>query len=192
MKTAFAVIVLTMVFFFAAGCYAQSESRFQSVGGDYGQSWISSFKANNPQPTEESSSGSSNGSGSGSGGNLWSWGSAPKGSMVVDGQLIVDPTYVLRNLTVTRNWLGETDSSNPTYTYTDPKTGNQIYTYTDPNTGQTYYTYKDPNTNKQVNVYIDPYTGQPTHASFAPITSPNTVTGGVLLPPIFNSNNPWA
>ncbi len=191
MKTAFAVIVLVIVFFVAAGCYAQSESHFQSVGGDYGQNWISSFKANNPQPTEESSSGSSS-SGSSGNGNLWSWGSAPKGSMVVDGQLIVDPTYVLRNLTYTRNWLGETDSSNPSYTYTDPNTGNQIYTYTDPNTGQTYYTYKDPNTNKQIYVYLDPYTGQPTHASFSPPLSTNAVTGGISLPPIFNSNNPWA
>ncbi len=192
MKTALAVIVLAIVlaivFFPVTGCYAQSESRFQSVGGDYGQSWISSFKANNPQPTEESGSGSS----SSGNGNLWSWGSAPKGSMVVDGQLIADPTYILRNLTVTRNWLGETDSSNPYYTYTDSNTGNQIYTYTDPNNGQTYYTYKDPYSGKQINVYIDPYTGQPTHASFSPITSTNAVTGGTSLPPIFNSNNPWA
>jgi hypothetical protein len=186
MKTAFAVIVLVVVFFLAAGSCAQSESHFQSVGGDYGQSWISSFKANNPQPTDESNSGSSS-----SGGNLWSWGSAPRGSMVVDGQLITDPAYILRNLTYTRNWLGETDSSNPAYTYTDPNTGNQINTYTDPNTGQSYYTYKDPNTNKQIYVYIDPYTGQPTHASFSPPSSTNAITGGVSLPPIFNSNNPW-
>jgi len=185
------MLVMMIPCFLAAGCYAQSESHFQSVGGDYGQSWISNFKANNPQPTEESSSGSNSGNGSSSGGNLWSWGSAPRGSMIVDGQLIVDPTYILRNLTVTRNWLGETDSSNPAYTYTDPNTRNQINTYTDPNTGQPYYTYKDPNTNKQIYVYIDPYTGQPTHASFSPPSSTNAVTGGVSLPPIFNSNNPW-
>ncbi len=177
-----AAIALVTACLLAAGCYAQSTSHFQSVGGEYGQNWIGSFKAQNPQPAEESSKG----------GDLWSWGSAPKGTMVVDGELIVDPTYILRNLTRTNNWLGETDSSSPAYTYTDPYTGNQIYTYTDPNTGQPYYTYKDPNTGKQVYVYVDPTTGQPTHVSLSPVASTNAVTGGLSLPPIFNSNKPWA
>jgi len=186
MRTALAVVALATACLLVAGCYAQSTSHFQSVGGEYGQNWISSFKAQNPQPVEESSES----------GDLWSWGSAPRGSMVVGGELIVDPTYILRNLTRTNNWLGDTTadpySSNPAYTYTDPNTGNQIYAYTDPNTGQPYYTYKDPNTGKQVYVYVDPTTGQPTHVSLSPVASTNAVTGGISLPPIFNSNNPWA
>lgn len=186
MKAALAVFALVTAGLLAAGCYAQSTSHFQSVGGEYGQNLISSFKAQNPQSAEESSKS----------GNLWNWGSAPKGSMIVGGELIVDPTYILRNLTRTSNWLGDTYvdpySSNPAYTYTDPNTGEQIYAYTDPNTGKPYYTYKDPNTGKQVYVYVDPNTGQPTYASLSPVTSTNAVTGGVSLPPIFNSNDPWA
>jgi len=179
MRTALAVIALATACLLAAGCFAQSTSHFQSVGGEYGQNLISSFKAQNPQTDEESSKS----------GSLWNWGSAPKGSMIVGGELIVDPTYILRNLTRTSNWLGDTYvdpySSNPAYTYTDSSTGEPVYAYTDPNTGQPYYTYKDPNTGKQVYVYVDPITGQPTHATLTPIASTNAVAGGVSLPPIF-------
>jgi len=91
--------------------------------------------------------------------------------MILNGELIADPTYILRNLTRTNNWLGDTTA--------DPYSSYPVYTYTDPNTG------------KQVYVYVDPTTGQPTHVSLAPVTSTNAITGGILLPPIFSSNDPW-
>jgi hypothetical protein len=64
----------------AAGCYAQSMSYPQSVGGDFGRNWISSFKAQNPQQAEPNLKN-----------DFWSWGSSPKGSIVVNGNLLPDP-----------------------------------------------------------------------------------------------------
>ncbi len=187
MKTAFAVIVVVIICILATGCYAQSTSRFQSVGGEYGQGWISTFKANNPQPTKESGNGSE----------LWKWGSAPKGSMVVDGNLIADPRYLVNRLNGTSNWLGDTlvdpydpYAKTPVYTFTDPRTGETVYVYTDPVTGLQYYTYKDAKTGKLYNVYVDA-TGQPTDVRPLP-TSSGAEEDGFALPPIFSSGTAWS
>ena len=64
MRAAFGVMVSLIIFLLAAGCYAQSVSNPQSVSGDFGRNWISSFKAQNPQPGEQDLKN-----------DLWSWGS---------------------------------------------------------------------------------------------------------------------
>lgn len=164
MRTASAAICLALLL--VAGSLAQSTGRFQSVGGEFGQSWIASFKALNPQAEESDAQ------------SLWSWGSAPKGSMIVDGQLVPDPYYTwnLRNLT--NNWLGDTT--------VDPNTGIPIYTFIDPKTGRTVYSYIDPSTGKAVYTYENPGT-------VSPVYSYGTGSYyGTGLPPIFSTNDPWS
>jgi hypothetical protein len=121
MRAAFAVAVLLIACLLAGGSLGQSQDRFKSVGGDYGQNWITSFRAQNPENAKAISNGT----------DLWSWGSAPKGSKIVDGKLVTDPYYIWRSLNFTSGWLGET--------YVDPKTGNPVYAYVDPNTGITLH-----------------------------------------------------
>lgn len=183
MKTAFAVVVaLLIACLLAAGCVAQSTSRFQSLGGDNGRNVLNSLNASNPQPAAASNSNNS----------LWNWGGAPKGSMVVDGSLIGDPRYTMKNLSVTYNWLGDSFvdpyGSTPAYSYTDPVTGERIKTYVDPNTGQSYYTYTDSKTGRLVYVYFNPETGTPTYTSFTPISGQYVEQKQFSLPPIFSSN----
>ncbi|MDM7940411.1 MAG: hypothetical protein QUS07_08725 [Methanothrix sp.] len=173
MRTAFAVVVCVLLCLLAAQCHAQSTSRFQSVGGDFGQTWISNFKAANPEPAQESSNGS----------DLWSWGGAPKGSIVVNGKLQADPYYYWKSLNFTNGWLGETS--------VDPYTGNPVYGYVDPNTGFVRYFYVDPSTGKPVYVNYDPATGTPTYGSVSPFYASNDWSGNYALPSVFNSNSPW-
>ncbi len=186
MKTVFAVVVLLMACLLIAGCYAQSSSRYQSVGGDYGKNMIGTLKTNESQPAAASDSKSS----------LWSWGSAPRGSLILDDTLIADPKYSARKLNVTNNWLGDSlvdpYGSIPEYSYTDPQTGMPVKTYVDPNTGQSYYTYTDSKTGRLVYVYFNPETGEPIYAGFSPITGNKSATNDLTLPPIFNSNDPWS
>ncbi|MCX6673955.1 MAG: hypothetical protein NTY37_09280, partial [Methanothrix sp.] len=120
MKTAFAVVVL-VVCLLAAGCYAQSSSRFQSVGGDFGKKMISTIEANDTKPAVAS----------GNNGSLWSWGNSPKGTLVVDGNLIGDPKYSMKKLNVINNWLGDSfvdpyGTAAPAYSSTDAQTGEPV------------------------------------------------------------------
>jgi len=174
MRTAFAVAVLLIACLLVGGSFGQNKDRFKSVGGEYGQSWISSFKAQTPQATKESNNGS----------NLWSWGSAPKGSKIVDGKLVIDPYYIWRSLNFTNGWLGET--------YVDPNTGYPVYAYVDPNTGITRYFYVDPDTGKPVYTNVDPETALLDYGSDSPYYSPDYWTGSNSLPPVFGSNSPWS
>jgi len=174
MRTAFAVAVLLIACLLVGGSFGQSQDRFKSVGGEYGQSWISGFKAQTPQATKESNNGT----------NLWSWGSAPKGSKIVDGKLVIDPYYIWRSLNFTNGWLGET--------YVDPNTGYPVYAYVDPNTGITRYFYVDPNTGKPVYTNVDPETALLNYGSDSPYYSPDYWTGSNSLPPVFGSNSPWS
>ncbi len=188
MKTAFAVVVaLLIACLLAEGGFAQSTSRFQSVGGDYGRNVINSLKAPAPAPDSQSTAASNNSNNS-----LWNWGTAPKGSMIVEGNLIDDPRYAMKNLSVVANWLGDSFvdpyGDTPTYSYTDPITGQPIKTYVDPNTGQSYYTYTDSKTGRLVYVYFNPETGEPTYASFTPISGQYVEQKQFALPPIFSSN----
>jgi hypothetical protein len=179
MKSAFAVVMAVCLL--AAGCYAQSSSRFQSVGGDFGKNMISTIKASDTKPASASDNKSS----------LWSWGSSPKGTMVVDGNLIGDPAYTMKRLNVTSNWMGDSlvdpyGTAAPAYSYTDPQTGEPVQTYVDQITGQSYYTYTDSKTGRLVYVYFNPETGVPTYASFSPVSGQYIEQKKFSLPPIFS------
>ena len=183
MKTALAVVVLLVVLvigLMAAGCYAQDSSRFQSVGGDFGRKVISTIKSDDTQPAAANDNN----------GSLWSWGSSPKGTMVVDGNLIGDPSYTMKKLNVVSNWLGDSfvdpyGTTAPAYSYTDAQTGEPVKTYVDPITGQSYYTYTDYKTGRLVYVYFNPETGVPTYASFTPLSGQYIEEKQFALPAIF-------
>ena len=147
MRTALGTIILLMILLLAAGCHAQSMGNPQSVGGDFGRNWISSFKAQNPVPAEQNLKN-----------DLWSWGSSPKGSIAVNGNLLPDPYYIWKSLNYSRGWLGRV--------YTDQKTGYPVYGYIDPYTGMPVYYYLDPATNRPT------YTnyGYPDYGSAYPYT----------------------
>lgn len=77
----------------------QSMGNFQSVGGDFGRSWVNNFMAQN-QPAQNQNLKN----------DLWSWGSSPKGTSIVGGKLVSNAnTTAARNISA--NWLG--DSSMP-------------------------------------------------------------------------------
>jgi hypothetical protein len=180
MKTALAVVVL-VVCLLAAGCIAQDTSRFQSVGGDFGKKMISTIKSSDTKPAVAN----------GNNGSLWSWGSSPKGTLVVDGNLIGDPKYSAKKLNVTSNWLGDSfvdpyGTAIPAYSYTDPQTGEPVKTYVDPITGQSYYTYTDSKSGRMIYVYFNPETGVPIYTSFGPVSGQYVEPNQFALPPIFN------
>lgn len=186
MKAAFAVLIVAVL---VAGCCAESSSRFTSVGGDYGRSIIGKMQAAGDSASDAAEK---------EDGGLWSWGSSPKGTIVVDGNLIGDPRYTMKRLNITRNWLDDifvdpygTGSSGATYT--DAETGEPVQTYVD-GSGRSYYTYIDSSTRKLVYVYFDPQTGVPYYAGFTPLSPVNTTvsSSGFSLPPIFTSAYPWS
>ena len=115
MRIALALVILLIACLMAANCSAQSTSHFQSVSGEFGKTWIANFQAEKPKTAPENKSG-----------DLWSWGSAPRGSLIVDGELVADPTYYWPTLNNTygSGWMGDTT--------VDPKTGVPIYTFVDP------------------------------------------------------------
>jgi hypothetical protein len=183
MKTALAVAVVLVVCLLAADCCAQSSSRFQNVGGDFGRSLIGTIGANDTKAAAAAEDNSND--------SLWSWGSSPKGTLVVDGNLIGDPKYTMKKLNVENNWLGDSfvdpyGTTAPAYSYTDPDTGAPVKTYVDPITGQSYYTYTDSKTGKLVYVYFNPQTGEPTYASFTPLSGEYREEPKFSLPPIFS------
>jgi len=181
MKLVFSLTVVLLVCLLMAGSLAQSSSRFQSVGGEYGRSVIGTIKSSDGQPDSKSENKSG----------LWNWGSSPKGSMVVDGNLIGDPAYTMKKLNVTINWLGDSfvdpygTAASP-YSYTDAVTGEPVQTYVDPISGQSYYTYTDSKTGKLIYVYFNPETGAPTYASFSPVSGQYIEQKKFALPPIFS------
>jgi hypothetical protein len=72
---------------------------FQSVGGDFGKSWISEFQAQNKEEKNESDDLKNS---------LWSWGGAPKGKKLVNGKLVDYPYYNWYLYNLSMNWLGDT------------------------------------------------------------------------------------
>jgi len=200
MKIAFALMALLIACLMAAGGFAQSSSssRFQSVGEDYGKTLIGTLKTTNPVPSAANNNSS-----------LWSWGSSPKGTSILDGSLVGDPKYSMRKLNVVNNnWLGDSFvdpyGSTSAYSYTDSVTGAPVRTYVDPNTGQSYYSYVDSTSKKTVYVYFNPETGVPFDASFTPPAGTslasnagtnygtNANTDGATMPSVSGSNDPWA
>jgi hypothetical protein len=136
MKAAIAVIVL-MIYLMASGSSAQSISSPLSLSGYFDSNRASSYEVLNPQPALQ---GTTN--------DLWTWGGAPKGSIVINGNLVPDPYYVWKSLNYTVGWLGEV--------YVDLGTGNPVYAYINPYTGM------------QVNFYMDPKTGKPAYLNTYP------------------------
>ena len=158
MKTALAVMAILIACLLAVDCYAQSTSRFQSVGGDFGRNVIGTLKANDTQPAVGSNS---------TNGSLWNWGNAPKGSLIQNGKLVVDPFNTWKSLNYTDGWMGEVEK--------DPYTGFSIYAYKIPSTGETKY------------FYIDPYTGKPIYVDRGNAIGTENVIGSASykLPPVF-------
>ena len=158
MKTALAVMVVLIACLLAVDCYAQSTSRFQSVGGDFGRNVIGTLKANDTQPAPVSNS---------SNNSLWNWGNAPKGSLIQNGKLVADPFNTWKSLNYTDGWMGEVEK--------DPYTGFSIYAYKIPSTGETKY------------FYIDPYTGKPIYVDRGNAIGTENVVGSAsyTLPPVF-------
>jgi hypothetical protein len=137
MKAAFAVILPLMICLMAASCSAQSVSYPSGMSGGFDSNQPRSYEVLSPLPAVQ---GSTN--------DLWTWGGAPKGSMVVNGKLVPDPYYVWMSLNYTIGWLGEV--------------------YVDPNTGYPVYAYVNPYTGMQINFYMDPKTGKPVYINSYP------------------------
>lgn len=165
MKTALAVMAIIAACLLAGDCCAQDSSRFQSVGGDFGKIVIGTFEANETQPSAASNN--SNNSSNSSNSNLWNWGNAPKGSLLLNGKLLTDPFNTWKALNLTEGWIGEVEK--------DPFTGYPIYAYKIPNTGITKY------------FYIDPYTGEPIYVerSSAIVSANGVKSESYALPAIF-------
>jgi hypothetical protein len=181
-KSIGALSVLLVFCLVAAICSGQDASHFQSIGGDYGKKLISTIDSNDTQVAAKSNEN----------GTLWSWGSSPKGSQIVDGKLVEDPRYSLKKLNVASNWLGDSlvdpyGVTEPAYSYTDPDTGLPVKTYVDPVTGQYYYTYTEANSGKLVYVYFNPLTGEALYTSYAPISGQYVEENkSFSLPPVFS------
>jgi hypothetical protein len=156
---------------FLTACSAQTASNYQNIGGDFGREWIGNFMDKIPTPAENNSS------------NFWDWGSAPKGSKIVNGKLVADTIYNQTWENSYYNWLGDT--------YVDSSTGNQIYSHADPNTGLPSYYYIDPKTGEPVSVDADSATGEPLFATLPFVGTSAEGSSYPELPPIFSSSNPW-
>lgn len=66
----------------------------QQISGDFGRAWLQNFLKYNEPPVASDQTN-----------DLWSWGGAPKGKMIVGGKLVPDLTVNYTNLT--SDWLGE-------------------------------------------------------------------------------------
>ncbi|MBP7071755.1 MAG: hypothetical protein KBA97_11885, partial [Methanothrix sp.] len=154
------MILLILAGLFISLSSGQSPPIFQSVSGEFAQKWIEDYKEENgivDSPKASLNQSQDNDS------DLWSWGSAPRGSKIVDGQLERDPNYLRPLLNLTSNWLDElytdSDTGLPMEVYSDPVTGRKYYHILNPNTGIaffTYFTYEDETTGQTVYVYVDP------------------------------------
>jgi len=209
MKIAFAFMALLVACLMAEGSFPQSSSsssnHFQSVVEDYGKALISTLRTTNPVPASANN------------GSLWSWGSSPKGTSILDGSLVGDPKYAMKKLNIVNNWLGDSlvdPYGTPEYSFTDSVTGAPVRVFVDSITGQYYYTYVDSTSKKTVYVYFNPETGIPFDASFTPPsgapagssaaqnagtnygtnygTNANTGGMGMTMPSVYGSNNPWS
>lgn len=125
-KTKLGIMIIFLVLStLLMAAYAQSSGQYQSVGGDFGRTWLNDFKTQNPTPAKNDSSNS-----------LWNWGGAPKGRSVINGQLMNDPYYYWKSLNLTYGWLGQA--------YVDKNTGYPVFAFIDPYTGRPDYFYMDP------------------------------------------------
>ena len=157
MEFRFKIMATLALSIFLAVCCAQSQGYAQSVGGDYGRTWLNNFNTQYTKPVVDNSYSNGN--------DLWNWGSAPKGRVAVNGKLVTDPYYIWKSLNYTSGWLGQV--------YVDPKTSYPIYGFLDPYTGFPVYFYMDPNTGRAVFTNSGPNAGYPYYSSVSPYYSPN-------------------
>jgi hypothetical protein len=165
MKTALAVMVMTIACLLVLDCSAQNMGSYQSVGGNFGKNVLTSLNAPNSQSIATNASNATNATSDNN--SLWSWGSVPKGSLLSNGKLVADPF---------NTWMS-TDFANSGMAQVgvDPYKGYPIYAYEVPDTGETKYFYMDPLTGEPF--YLDGYNG-----AVAPDTAQS---GSYALPPVF-------
>lgn len=184
MRFVFALALTLIVCLLAAGGFAQFWAPAQYVGGSYGQGWLDSYNAQSPKPAAEQNAGN----------DLWTWGSAPKGSIIVNGKLVPDPYYIWKSLNYTSGWLGEVyidpSTGYPVYGYIEPYSGRAIYYYVDQKTGKPVYTNAYPATGV---TYYDPfyYPYYDYYGSASPYYPFYDWQGSYTLPPVFGTNSPW-
>ncbi len=161
MKTALAVMVIALACLLLWDCSAQSMSSYQGLSGDSGRAILASLKANDTQSNERD-----NNTNTSENDTLWSWGSKPKGSVIVDGQLLTDPFNSWKDFNVTESGIAPIG--------VDPFMGYPIYAYEIPGTGETKYFYLDPLTREPF--YLDGYAG---------VVAPVAVeSSSYVLPPV--------
>ncbi len=163
MKNVIAAAALILACLLAFNAGAESNSRFQSLSGDFGRGVLSTLDTNKTQ-TATADNNSSN--------NLWGWGTAPKGNMVVDGKLVEDPLSSM-------NFADYTSFSKPVGV--DVFTGRTIYSYP-VSAGATKYFYIDPYTEEPVFVEAGGFMTETAYAESAGSTSSSS---DYSLPPIF-------
>jgi hypothetical protein len=172
--------------------------QYQSVSGEFAQKWIKDFQEKNGKSSPQPGDRQRDNDGKESGSDLWSWGKAPLGSKIVNGNLVTDPYYLRPLLNLSSDWMGETYTDSPTgipmQTYSDPLTGKKIYIFLNPTNSKpffTYSTYPDPKTGNLVYEYIDPITGKEVYASAAPIDVINLLAGKIAGQTAYSQNGPW-
>jgi len=122
MRFIVALIIAFMSALLVVSCSAQLTNQFQSVGGDFGKTWISNFLAQNQKQTDKENLTS----------NLWDWGGHPKGKAIVNGQL-VDTTNITTGVNYTANWLGDMSLASPVYFNSSSPYGNYGQNPNNPN-----------------------------------------------------------
>lgn len=106
--TAIVLLVLCMTVSAQSVVVSGVTGKFQSVGGDFGKTWITNLQAQNPKQSAQESKDT-----------LWGWGTVPKGKALAGGQLVDAPNNTWLYNT-SGNWLGDN--------YVDPYTGQPVYT----------------------------------------------------------------
>ena len=164
----------------------QAPPVFQSVSGEFAQKWIEDYKKDNGIADQPEAGNIASIQRQDNESDLWSWGSAPRGSRIVDGQLERDPNYLRPLLNLTSNWLDElytdSDTGLPMEVYSDPVTGRKYYQILNPNTGIAFFTYcayEDEETGQTVYVYVDPDTGKEVKASSVPVDIIRSLAGSM-------------
>ncbi len=187
------ILITSLLFCLAVTCSSQNAPKFQSVSGEFARDWIKSFKAENPQPVQESNISASEDNSS----DLWKWGGTPRGRRVEDGQLIADPNYVPGNLNLS-NWLDDAYTDPDTglllLEYLDPFTGKKTYSYLNPDTQHpifTYYSYQDDKTGRTAYSYIDPLTGKAVNSDEPPTDILYDLIAGLADRTITSQSEPW-
>lgn len=188
-----AILITSLLFCLAVTCSSQNAPEFQSVNGEFARNWIESFKAENPQPVQESNVSTVENNSS----NLWNWGGVPRGSRIEDGKLIADPNYIQGKLNLSE-WLDDAytdpDTGLPLLEYLDPFTGKKTYTYLNPDTQHpifTYYSYQDDKTGRTAYSYIDPLTGKAVNSDEPPTDILYDLIAGLADRTITSQSEPW-